>query len=251
MQSIKLIRYSKEHMRHTLTLSYASRLFGSIFAMGSKLDMPTAGTALPGRGEAIAVSKHHAVNGNAMNPPFPENMFSMAMFGMGCFWGVERKFWQQPGVYSTQVGYSGGFTENASYNEVCSGQTGHNEVVRVVFETDKTSYADLLKVFWENHDPTQGMRQGNDQGTQYRSGIYYYNEEQKVLAEQTKQQYAQALTKSGHGAITTEIIAAEPFYYAEDYHQQYLHKNPGGYCNLRGTGVGCPKGLKLGGKDEL
>jgi peptide-methionine (S)-S-oxide reductase len=166
------------------------------------------------------------------------------MFGLGCFWGAERKFWKVPGVISTQVGYAAGYTPNPTYKEVCSGQTGHNEVVRVVYDPQKVSYEDLLKTFWENHDPTQGMRQGNDAGTQYRSGIYVYDTDQKRIAEESKRAYEAKLQEAGYGKITTEILDAPPFYYAEDYHQQYLHKNPDGYCGLGGTGVSCPIGLK-------
>ncbi len=198
--------------------------------------MPSPQDALPGRTEAMQVSKLHYVNENLIVPPFPEGL-EMAMFGMGCFWGAERKFWELKGVYSTAVGYAGGFTPNATYEEVCTGLTGHNEMVRVVFNPKFMSYENLLKVFWESHNPTQGMQQGNDMGTQYRSGIYTYNEEQKEIAERSKQEYQQALSAKGHGVITTEIIEAPEFYYAEDYHQQYLAKNPGGYCGLGGTGV--------------
>ncbi len=178
----------------------------------------------------------HYVNGNELSPPFPANM-ELAMFGLGCFWGAEREFWQLPGVYSTAVGYAGGHTPNPTYEEVCTSMTGHNEVVRVVFDPDLARYARLLKLFWESHDPTQGMRQGNDVGTQYRSGIYVYNQNQKLLAEQTRQQYQQVLQQNGFGVTTTEITGAPKFYYAEDYHQQYLAKNPNGYCGLGGTGV--------------
>ena len=197
--------------------------------------MPSPQDALPGRTEAMQVSKLHYVNENLIVPPFPEGL-EMAMFGMGCFWGAERKFWELKGVYSTAVGYAGGFTPNATYEEVCTGLTGHNEMVRVVFNPKIMSYENLLKVFWESHNPTQGMQQGNDMGTQYRSGIYTYSEEQKEIAERSKQGYQQALSAKGHGVITTEIIEAPEFYYAEDYHQQYLAKNPGGYCGLGGTG---------------
>ncbi|ELU04057.1 hypothetical protein CAPTEDRAFT_178146 [Capitella teleta] len=224
--------------------------WSSVFAdMGSKVTMVTAEQALKGRDEAIKVSSTHTVLNNPTVEPFPESM-EMAMFGMGCFWGAERKFWQQKGVYSTQVGYAAGYTKNPSYQEVCTGQTGHNEVVRVVFDPTKTSYVDILRVFWENHNPTQGMRQGNDRGTQYRSGIYYYGNEQKELAMQSKDTYQKELDAGSHGAITTEIIEAPTFYYAEDYHQQYLDKEPGGYCGLGGTGVSCPIGLGKK-KDEL
>ncbi len=202
--------------------------------------MPSPQNALPGRTEAMQVSKLHYVNENLIVPPFPEGL-EMAMFGMGCFWGAERKFWELKGVYSTAVGYAGGFTPNATYEEVCTGLTGHNEMVRVVFNPKFMSYENLLKVFWESHNPTQGMQQGNDMGTQYRSGIYTYSEEQKEIAERSKQEYQQALSVKGHGVITTEIIEAPEFYYAEDYHQQYLAKNPGGYCGLGGTGVSLDK----------
>lgn len=204
-----------------------------------KTQMPTAGEALPGRQEKMPVSPGHYVNGNSIVPPFPENT-QVAMFGLGCFWGAEKAFWQLPGVYSTAVGYSAGLTPNATYEEVCSGMTGHNEVVQVVFNPDEISYQQLLQAFWQAHDPTQGMRQGNDRGTQYRSGIYTYNDEQQRQAEQSKQQYQAALTAAGYTTITTEVISASDFYYAEDYHQQYLAKNPGGYCGLGGTGVKYP-----------
>ncbi len=198
--------------------------------------MPSPQDALPGRTEVMQVSKLHYVNENLIVPPFPEEL-EMAMFGLGCFWGAERKFWQLVGVYSTAVGYAGGFTPNSTCVEVCTGLTGHNEMVRVVFNSKFMSYENLLKVFWESHNPTQGMQQGNDVGTQYRSGIYTYSEEQQEIAERTKQEYQQALSMKGYGAITTEIIEAPEFYYAEDYHQQYLAKNPGGYCGLGGTGA--------------
>ncbi|XP_064617879.1 peptide methionine sulfoxide reductase MsrA-like isoform X2 [Liolophura sinensis] len=219
--------------------------------MSSKTQMPTKEEALPGRSTKMVVSPKHAVNGNSVVPPFPDNL-KMAMFGMGCFWGAERKFWQQSDVYSTQVGYSGGLTPNPTYEEVCTGKTGHNEVVRVVFDPSKIPYTKLLQVFWENHNPTTGMRQGNDVGTQYRSGIYYYDQEQKSQAEESRDLYQKELSKQGHGQITTEILEAPEFFYAEDYHQQYLHKNPRGYCGLGGTGVSCPIELKpKNGKDEL
>ena len=198
--------------------------------------MPAREQALPGRSEAMRVSGRHFVSGNRIVPPFPAGT-ELALFGLGCFWGAERKFWQTDGVYATAVGYAAGFTPNPSYEEVCSGMTGHNEVVRVVFDTKETSYEDLLKVFWESHDPTQGMRQGNDVGTQYRSGIYTYGDEQQRLAEKSRAAYARALAKAGRGTISTEIIGAPEFYYAEEYHQQYLAKNPGGYCGLGGCGV--------------
>ena len=204
--------------------------------MNQKLQLVTSDQALAGRYEAMPVTNKHYVNGNPLSPPFPDGM-ALAMFGLGCFWGVERKFWQLPGVYSTSVGYSGGFTPNPTYREVCTGMTGHNEVVRVVYPPDLISYTSLLQLFWESHDPTQGMRQGNDLGTQYRSGIYVYDEEQKHIAEQTKQQYQQALLRRGYASITTEIVEPSEFYYAEDYHQQYLAKNPNGYCALGGTGI--------------
>jgi len=204
--------------------------------------MPDRERALPGRAETIAVADRHAVLGSPMTPPWPEGA-ETAMFGLGCFWGAERKFWQTPGVLSTQVGYAGGYTPNPTYREVCTGMTGHNEVVRVVFDPKVVSYEALLKVFWENHDPTQGMRQGNDSGTQYRSGIYAYGAAQRKAAEASRSAYEKALREAGHGRITTEVVDAPAFYYAEDYHQQYLHKNPDGYCGLGGTGVSCPVGL--------
>jgi len=184
----------------------------------------------------MRVSGRHFVSGNRIVPPFPAGT-ELALFGLGCFWGAERKFWQVDGVFATAVGYAGGFTPNPSYEEVCSGMTGHNEVVRVIFDTKETSYDELLKVFWESHDPTQGMRQGNDVGTQYRSGIYTYGEQQQRLAEKSRAAYAQALDRAGRGPITTEIVSAPEFYYAEEYHQQYLAKNPDGYCGLGGCGV--------------
>ena len=197
--------------------------------------MPTAEQALPGRSRPIVVSDRHFVSGARIVPPFEG--LELALFGMGCFWGAERRFWQTPGVYSTAVGYAGGFTPNPTYEEVCSGRTGHNEVVRVVFDPNQVSYEALLKVFWTEHDPTQGMRQGNDRGTQYRSGVYVYSEAQARLAEASREAYQRALTTAGKGQITTEILPAPEFYYAEDYHQQYLAKNPGGYCGIGGTGV--------------
>ena len=207
-----------------------------------KIRMPTKDEALPGRADKMPVAARHVVLGTPMEPPFGADL-AVAMFGMGCFWGAEKKFWQVPGVVSTQVGYAAGLTPNPSYREVCSGRTGHNEVVRVVFDPQKTSYEALLKVFWENHDPTQGMRQGNDVGTQYRSGIYVYDPAQRGAAEASRAAYQQMLKDAGYDAITTEIVDAPEFYYAEDYHQQYLHKNPDGYCGLGGTGVACPVGL--------
>lgn len=209
-----------------------------------KSSMPTRETALSGRSEKMPVTGDHFVNHSSLLPPFPEGS-EVAMFGLGCFWGAERKFWQTPGVISTQVGYAAGFTPNPTYKEVCTGNTGHNEVVRVVFDPKKVTYDDLLKVFWENHDPTQGMRQGNDLGTQYRSGIYTSNAAQKRAAEASKEAYEKKLLAAGFGKITTEIIDAPEFYYAEDYHQQYLAKNPDGYCGLGGTGVACPIGLAV------
>jgi len=213
----------------------------AIFGFGKKLTMPTREEALPGRAELMPVPTAHFVNKNPLKPPFPAGM-EMAMFGMGCFWGAERKFWQLPGVFTTAVGYAAGFTLNPQYEEVCSGKTGHNEVVFVVFDPKVISYETLLKVFWESHNPTQGMRQGNDTGTQYRSGIYVYSDSQKKLADVTKNTYQTALNKAGYGEITTEILDAPEFYYAETYHQQYLAKNPNGYCGLGGTKVECPVG---------
>ncbi|MBE9058124.1 MULTISPECIES: peptide-methionine (S)-S-oxide reductase MsrA [Sphaerospermopsis] len=213
-----------------------------LFGFGKKVAMPTPEQALPGRTAKMPVPATHFVNNNPLKPPFPEGM-ETAMFGLGCFWGAERKFWQQNGVYSTGVGYAAGYTPNPTYREVCTGMTGHNEVVFVVFDPKVITYSQLLKVFWESHDPTQGMRQGNDVGTQYRSGIYVYSPEQKQLAEASRDAYEQALVKAGYGKITTEILDAPEFYYAEDYHQQYLAKNPGGYCGLGGTNVACPVGV--------
>lgn len=203
-----------------------------------KIVLPQAREALPGRAEAMVITNRHFVNGNPLLPPYPDGM-AQALFGMGCFWGAEKRFWQLPGVFSTAVGYAGGFTQNPIYREVCSGQTGHNEVVRVVFDPRKISYTQLLQAFWEAHDPTQGMRQGNDVGTQYRSGIYYYDETQRQAAEATRTVFQQALLQAGLNMITTEIIPAAEFYFAEEYHQQYLAKNPAGYCGLGGTGVRC------------
>lgn len=200
--------------------------------------------ALPGRDLEMPVPERHAVLGTPLKPPFPESM-EQAVFGMGCFWGAERIFWQLPGVYSTAVGYAGGLTPNPTYEEVCTGRTGHAEVVLVVFDPAKTSYAELLRVFWENHDPTQGMRQGNDVGTQYRSAIYIADETQRTQAEASRATYAERLQTSGFPQISTEIERG-PFYYAEDYHQQYLHKNPWGYCGIGGTGVSCPVGIGAG-----
>ena len=195
--------------------------------------------ALPGRAEPMPVPETHFVNGHSLKPPYPEGL-EVAEFGLGCFWGAERKFWQAPGVWVTAVGYSGGFTPNPTYEEVCSGATGHAEVVRVVFDPRKIDYGGLLKIFWEAHDPTQGMRQGGDVGTQYRSAIYAHGESQRALAEASAAAYQEALSAASRGAITTEIRPAPTFYFAEDYHQQYLAKNPGGYCGLGGTGISCP-----------
>ena len=215
-----------------------------LFGFGKKLTLPTAREALPGRSEKMPVPSAHYVNGHPLQPPFPGGMES-AMFGLGCFWGAERKFWQLEGVYTTAVGYAAGITPNPTYQEVCTGMTGHNEVVLVVYDPSVISYEQLLKVFWESHNPTQGMRQGNDTGTQYRSGIYTYSPQQKQLAEKSRSIYQEALNKAGHSQITTEIIDAPEFYYAEVYHQQYLAKNPGGYCGLGGTKVECPIALNL------
>lgn len=204
--------------------------------LGKKSAMPTPEEALPGRKEPMSVPKAHYVNGNPLKPPFPEG-YETAVFGMGCFWGAERKFWQLEGVYTTAVGYAAGYTPNPTYQEVCSGMTGHNEVVLVVYDPKVISYEELLQVFWENHNPTQGMRQGNDTGTQYRSGIYTYSPEQKQKAEKSQKIYQESLKDAGYGEITTEIFDAPEFYYAEDYHQQYLAKNPNGYCGLGGCGI--------------
>jgi peptide-methionine (S)-S-oxide reductase len=214
-----------------------------MFFSSKKSRMPRPEEALPGRQVALRVDAPHFINGHTIKAPFPDGM-KTAMFGMGCFWGAERKFWQTPGVYSTAVGYAAGYTPNPTYEEVCSGQTGHNEVVFVVYDPKQVSYEELLAVFWESHDPTQGMRQGNDAGTQYRSGIYTFDADQARGAEASKAAYQTRLTAAGHDAITTEIIEAPTFYYAEDYHQQYLGKNPGGYCGLGGTGVSCPIGVQ-------
>ncbi len=205
--------------------------------------MPTASDALPGRPQPMAVPETHFVNGNRLAPPFPVG-YELALFGMGCFWGAERLFWELPGVWSTSVGYAGGFTPNPSYQEVCTGDTGHAEVVRVVFDPTKIGYSELLKAFWESHDPTQGMRQGGDVGTQYRSAIYAIGDRQLELAERSKAAYQRALAASGHGGlITTEVGPAPQYFHAEEYHQQYLAKNPDGYCGLGGTGIACPAGL--------
>ena len=214
----------------------------SMFGLRSKMTMVEPDRALPGRDTEMPVPARHAVLGTPLKPPFPEG-FERAVVGMGCFWGAERVFWQAPGVYTTAVGYAGGITPNPTYEEVCSARTGHAEVVLVVFDPATTSYEEILRLFWENHDPTQGMRQGNDVGTQYRSGIYYTGEEQRKLAEASRDMYQKQLASAGYPKITTEILPAPEFYYAEDYHQQYLAKNPDGYCGLGGTGVTCPIGV--------
>ncbi len=206
------------------------------------LEIPSPEEALPGRTTRMPVPPRHAVLSAPLEAPFPDGL-ERAMFGMGCFWGAERKFWQADGVYTTAVGYAGGHTPNPDYEEVCSGLTGHAEVVLVVFDPRVTSYGAMLRTFWESHDPTQGMRQGNDVGTQYRSGIYWYSEAQRAAAEASRDAYQRAIAARGHGEITTEILPAPEFYYAEAYHQQYLAKNPGGYCGLGGTGVSCPVGI--------
>jgi len=208
-----------------------------------KLRLPRSEDALPGRTAAMPVPDAHFVNGHRLTSPFPAGL-EQAMFGMGCFWGAERLFWEAPGVYTTAVGYAGGYTPNPTYREVCSGMTGHTEAVLVVFDPAQTAYEALLKIFWENHDPTQGMRQGNDVGTQYRSAIYTFSAEQARAAADSRSAYQDRLTGAGHGRISTEIADAPPFYYAEDYHQQYLAKNPGGYCGHGGTGVSCPIGVR-------
>lgn len=215
-----------------------------MFGFLKKTAMPRAEEALPGRPNAIPTARSHYVNGEALKGPFAPGL-ETALFGLGCFWGAERAFWTLPGVHVTAVGYAGGHTPNPTYEEVCSGRTGHNEVVLVVFDPSRISYAELVKTFFESHDPTQGMRQGNDIGTQYRSGLYTFSPEQKATAEAAKAAYQAALMAKGYGPVTTEIVDAPPFYYAEDYHQQYLAKNPGGYCGLGGTGVSCPVGLAV------
>ncbi|WP_373045281.1 peptide-methionine (S)-S-oxide reductase MsrA [Vulgatibacter sp.] len=206
------------------------------------LQLPTPAEALPGRKVPVHVTNRHLVLGNPIQPPFPAGL-AQAVFGLGCFWGAERKFWQQEGVYTTAVGYAGGHTPNPTYEEVCSGRTGHTEVVLVVYDPARIGYEALLRLFWENHDPTQGMRQGNDLGTQYRSAIYTFDEAQLQAAASSRDAYQEALARAGIGAVTTEIREAPPFFYAEDYHQQYLAKNPSGYCGLGGTGVSCPVGV--------
>jgi len=216
------------------------------FSRNKSLSIPSAEEALPGRDERMPVLGEHHVNGNPLQGPWPEGM-EVAVFGMGCFWGAERKFWQAAGVYSTSVGYAAGHTPNPTYKEVCSGRTGHNEVVQVVYDPTQIPYEKLLQIFWESHNPTQGMRQGNDTGTQYRSGIYTTSAAQKAAAEASRVLFQEQLTDAGHGAITTEVLEAGPYYYAEDDHQQYLAKNPGGYCGLGGTGVSCPIGVGVEG----
>ena len=207
-----------------------------------KTHLPAPQEALPGRADPLPVAGRHTVLGGPLAPPYPEGT-EIAEFALGCFWGAERKFWETPGVVSTSVGYAGGFTPNPTYEEVCSGRTGHAEAVRVVYDPARVSYQDLLKVFWETHDPTQGMRQGNDVGTQYRSLIYTRSEEQRQAAERSRDDYQRVLRLAGYGPITTEVVPAQEFYFAEDYHQQYLHKNPWGYCGIGGTGVACPVGV--------
>ena len=214
-----------------------------MFLFSKPSTMVTADEALPGREETMPVPAAHEVLGNPIAPPFPEGL-EQAIFGLGCFWGAERIFWRAPGVFTTAVGYAGGFTANPTYEEVCSGRTGHTEAVLVVFDPQETSYDEVLRLFWENHDPTQGMRQGNDQGTQYRSAIYTADEAQRAAADASRERFQGELAKAGFGEITTEIGEAGPFYYAEPYHQQYLAKNPNGYCGLGGTGVACPVALK-------
>jgi peptide-methionine (S)-S-oxide reductase len=210
-----------------------------LFTDPRKLKVPAPGEALPGRADKMPLPERHFVLGTPLEPPFPSGT-ELAVFGLGCFWGAEKLFWTLPGVISTAVGYAGGPTPNPTYREVCSGRTGHTEVVQVAFDPRQISYDDLLKTFWESHDPTQGMRQGNDVGTQYRSAIYWHGEGQRRAAEDSKRAYEAALAAAGHGTVTTELAPAPPFYYAEDYHQQYLAKNPGGYCGIGGTGVACP-----------
>ncbi len=213
-----------------------------MFRIGRKSKMVEEADALPGRPTPLPVAERHAVLGTPMTPPFPDGLEQIVV-GMGCFWGAERIFWQAPGVHTTAVGYAGGYTENPTYEEVCSGRTGHTEAVLVVFDPKVTSLEEILRLFWEGHDPTQGMRQGNDVGTQYRSAIYWETDEQKAIVDASAAMYQQALDGKGYGQITTEIAEAGTFYYAEDYHQQYLHKVPNGYCGLGGTGVTCPTGL--------
>src|SRR3954452_7754444 len=216
------------------------------FLFREKTKMIAPERALAGRSQPLVVPDRHDVLGTSIKPPFPDG-YQQAVFGMGCFWGAERVFWQAPGVYTTAVGYAGGFTPNPTYEEVCSGSTGHTEAVLVVFDPDKTSYDEMLRLFWEGHDPTQGMRQGNDMGTQYRSAVYYADESQREAIEASKRLFGDRLAQAGYGDVTTEIAQAGDFYYAEDYHQQYLAKNPNGYCGLGGTGVSCPVGLAASG----
>lgn len=214
----------------------------ALFGFGKKLALPSPEDALPGRSAEMPVPEKHFVNGHPLKGPFPAT-YAQVIFGLGCFWGAERKFWQQEGVYTTAVGYAAGYTPNPTYREVCSGATGHNEVVLVVYDPAIVNFETLLTLFWESHNPTQGMRQGNDTGTQYRSGIYVFSEADKTAAMASRDRYQVKLSEAGYGEITTEILDAPPFYYAEDYHQQYLAKNPGGYCGLGGTGVACPIGV--------
>src|SRR5439155_1393306 len=214
-----------------------------MFLFTKKAELVTPEDALPGRETPLQVPERHEVLGTPLQPPFPDGLEQLVV-GMGCFWGAERVFWQAPGVYTTAVGYAGGYTPNPTYEEVCSGRTGHTEAVLVVFDPKQTSYEEILRLFWEGHDPTQGSRQGNDVGTQYRSAVYTFDDEQRAAAEASRDAYQQELTRAGYGEITTEIADAGPFYYAEHYHQQYLHKVPNGYCGLGGTGVSCPVGLK-------
>jgi peptide-methionine (S)-S-oxide reductase len=215
----------------------------AMFMFKKKLEMPSTADALPGRPTPIPTAREHFIFHRPLKGPYPAG-FETAMFGMGCFWGAERKFWELgEGIHITAVGYAAGYTPNPTYEEVCSGRTGHNEVVLVVYDPKKISYQQLLKTFWENHDPTQGMRQGNDMGTQYRSAVYVFDQEQRAAAEASREAYQKVLSEAGHGPITTEIADAKPFYYAEGYHQQYLSKNPNGYCGLGGTGISCPVGL--------
>ena len=234
----------EEHPRPAplVTLRYTYPWAMNLFTR--KTEMVAHDRALPGRDEAIVVPGRHLVLGTPIGPPFPEGT-ERAIFGMGCFWGAERMFWRAPGVYTTAVGYSAGYTPNPTYQEVCTGLTGHNEVVLAVFRTAETSYEEMLRIFWEGHDPTQGMRQGNDVGTQYRSGVYWTSEAQRDAALASRDMYQTELTRAGYGRITTEIAEAGPFYYAEDYHQQYLEANPNGYCGLGGTDVSCPIGTRV------
>jgi peptide-methionine (S)-S-oxide reductase len=218
-----------------------------LFGLGHKTEMVDTASALPGREQEMEVPATHAVLGTPLKPPFPEGI-EQAIVGMGCFWGAERVFWQAPGIYTTAVGYAGGVTPNPTYEEVCSGRTGHAEVVLVAFDAAQTSYEEILRLFWENHNPTQGMRQGNDVGTQYRSLILWTTEAQQAAAQASRDAYAERLHAAGFGEVTTELAPAGAFYYAEDYHQQYLHKNPWGYCGLGGTGVSCPVGVGIAGK---